>query len=240
MFKLLSGLISLLVYLAIGTVLLEITALAWGWQQGWITAEKIQKALRIAYGLEPEELTEILRDDSLAPRDMTYQEVRYYRSKITLDQDLRESSLGATADDFKHIDDLYSERRSRFERIRTKYEETMVRLQGAATDKSLDEVRSTIRSLKPEQAADQIVRMLELSRTTEDPKFRNDMIIILKTLPEGTQRKILAEFKTEERAPYLYDMLTQIRLGMPEVEAIRDTWDQLQRFRNRFPDSNVP
>jgi hypothetical protein len=66
------------------------------------------------------------------------------------------------------------------------------------------------------------------------------MIIILKTLPEGTQRKILAEFKTEERAPYLYDMLTQIRLGMPEVEAIRDTWDQLQRFRNRFPDSNVP
>jgi hypothetical protein len=240
MFKLLSGLISLLVYLAIGTVLVQSAALGWGWYQGWLTAEKLNKSLRIAYGLEPAELTELLRTDSLAPQDLNYPEVRYYRAKMILDQDLRESSLGATADDFKHIDALYSERRSRFERIRGNYEETMVRLQGAATDKSLEEVRATIRSLKPDQAADQIVRMLDLSRTTGDPKFRNDMIIILKTLPEGTQRKILAEFKTEERSPYLYDMLTQIRLGMPEVAAIRDTWDQLQRFRKRFPDSSVP
>lgn len=240
MIKLLSGLSSLLVYLATGTILFQTAIVVWSWTQGYLTSEKVQRAILIVYGLEPEDLKNSLQDDLLASPSLTYREIRQYRSKITLDQDLRESSLAGSADDFRYIDAEYSERRRRFERIRNDFEATMARLQGLATDKALNEIRETIKALKPEQAADQIIRMLELSRTSGDSRHRDDMVTILKTLPEGTQRKLLAEFKTEDRSPYLYEMLTQIRLGKPDVDAIRDTREKLQQYRQRFLDSGVP
>jgi flagellar motility protein MotE (MotC chaperone) len=194
----------------------------------------------VLYGLEPEDLKSSLQEEMLAPTSLAYQEIRHYRSKMMLDQDLRESSLVGSADDFKNIDAQFSERRRRFERIRDDFEATMARLQGASTDQALNEVRETIKSLKPEQAADQMVRMLELSRTAGEARYRDDMVTILKTLPEGTQRKLLAEFKDEERATYLYEMLTQIRLGKPDIDTIRSTREQLQQYRQRFFDSAVP
>jgi flagellar motility protein MotE (MotC chaperone) len=240
MIKLLAGLSSLFVYLAIGTVLFQSAGLLWAWRQGYLTTEKTQRALLVAYGLEPEDLKSSLQDEMLAPASLTYQEIRQYRSKMILDQDLRESSLVGSADDFRYIDAEYSERRRRLDRIRNDFEATMARLQGVATDKSLNEVRETIKSLKPDQAADQIVRMLELSRVSGDTRHRDDMVTILKTLPEATQRKLMAEFKTPERSAYLYEMLTQIRLGKPDVDAIRDTRDKLQQYRQRFLDLGVP
>jgi hypothetical protein len=240
MIKLLSGLSSVFVYLATATVVFQVASLAWAWQQGYLTSQKLNRAILVVYGLEPEDLTNSLQEEVLAPTSLTYREIRQYRSKITLDQDLRESSLVGSADDFRYIDAEYSERRRRFERIRNDFEATMARLQGLATDKALNEIRETIKALRPEQAADQIIRMLELSRTTGDSRHRDDMVTILKTLPEGTQRKLLAEFKAEDRSPYLYEMLTQIRLGKPDVDTIRDTREKLQQYRQRFLDSGVP
>jgi hypothetical protein len=240
MIKLISGLGSLFVYLAFGTVLFQTAGLGWAWSQGHLTSEKIQKVILVLYGLEPEDLKSSLEEEMLAPASLAYQEIRHYRSKMMLDQDLRESSLVGSADDFKNIDAQFSERRRRFERIRDDFEATMARLQGASTDQALNEVRETIKSLKPEQAADQMVRMLELSRTSGEARYRDDMVTILKTLPEGTQRKLLAEFKDDERAAYLYEMLTQIRLGKPDIDTIRSTREQLQQYRQRFFDSAVP
>ncbi|MDP1564476.1 MAG: hypothetical protein Q8M16_24105 [Pirellulaceae bacterium] len=240
MIKLLSGLASLFVYLAVGTVVFQAAGLAWAWKEGHLSSEKLQRAILVLYGLEPEDLKSSLQEEILAPAGLTHREIRQYRSKMTLDQDLRESSLVGTADDFKYIDAEYSERRRRFEQIRNDFETTIARLQGVATDKALSEVRETIKSLKPDQAADQIVRLLELSRTSGDSRHRDDMVTILKTLPGATQRKLLAEFTSEERSPYLYEMLTQIRLGKPDVDAIRDTRDKLQKYRQRFLDLGVP
>ncbi|MBL8891406.1 MAG: hypothetical protein JNL67_15610 [Planctomycetaceae bacterium] len=240
MIKLFSGLASLFIYLAMGTVLFETAGLAWAWSQGHLTTEKVQKSILVLYGLEPEDLKNQLQEEVLAPTGLTYQEIRQYRSKMTLDQDLRESSLVGSADDFKNIDAEYSERRRRFERMRNDFEATMAKLQGAATDKALSEVRDTIKSLRPDQAVDQIIRMLELSRSSGDPRHRDDMVTILKTLPEATQRKLLAEFKTEERSPYLYEMLTQIRLGKPDIDTIQQARENLQQYRQRFLDSGVP
>jgi hypothetical protein len=66
------------------------------------------------------------------------------------------------------------------------------------------------------------------------------MVTIVKTLPAATQKKLLSEFQTEERSTYLYDMLTQIRLGMPDVETIREARNRLQQYQQRFPDSGEP
>lgn len=240
MAKLLAGLISLFTYLAIGTVLVEAGTLGFLWWNGSLTAEKTEQMVRILYGVDDSMTRDLLRAETPPPPSLTYDEIRHYRAKMNLDQDLRESSLYGSADDFDYIDSEYAERRRRFERIRRDFDTNMARLQGAATDRSLTEVRDTLRSLKPDQAADQMVRLLEQSRSTGNLQQRDDMVTILKTLPAATQKKLLAEFQTEERSTYLYDMLTQIRLGMPDVETIRETRNRLQQYQQRFPDSGEP
>lgn len=240
MFKLLSGLASLLIYLMIGTVLFQTGALGWAWWQGHLTADRVKQSALVLYGLDPTDLKASLTDEPLAPTSLTYSDIQNYRSKMTLDLDLRESSLVGSADDLAQIDGELAGRRRRFERIRTDFESTMARLQGAAADQTLKEVRDTIKSLKPDQAADQFVRLINRSRTTGESRFRDDMVTILKTLPEATQRKILAEFKAEDKAAYLYEMLTQIRLGMPDIEAIRSTRTQLEQYRRRSLEPGIP
>lgn len=240
MFKLLSGLASLCIYLMIGTVLFQTGALALAWWQGHLNADRVKQSALVLYGLDPTDLKASLTEEPLAPPTLTYSDIQNYRSKMTLDLDLRESSLVSSADDLSQIDGELANRRRRFERIRTDFESTMARLQGAATDRSLKEVRDTIKSLKPDQAADQFVRLINRSRMTGETRYRDDMVTILKTLPEATQRKILAEFKTEDKAEYLYEMLTQIRLGMPDVDAIRSTRTRLEQYRRRSLEPGIP
>jgi hypothetical protein len=240
MFKLLSGLASLFIYFMIGTVLFQTGALAWAWWQGLLTADRVKQSTLVLYGLDPTDLKASLIEEPLATPTLTYSDIQNYRSKMTLDLDLRESSLVSSADDLTQIEGELASRRRRFERIRTDFESTMARLQGAATDQTLKEVRDTFKSLKPEQAAEQFVRLIDRSRTSGEMRYRDDMVTILKTLPEATQRKILAEFKNEDKAEYLYEMLTQIRLGMPDVDAIRSTRTRLEQYRRRSLEPGIP
>jgi len=240
MLKLLSGLISLFVYFSIGTILVQAVAAVYLWQHGQLNSETLHQITQIMYGLEAQELAGTYNKDSLADHKLTHPEIQRYRSKMTLNQDLRESSLIGGADDLKHIEAAFTDRRRRFDRLRGNFEDRLTRLQGAASDQALVEVRETIKSLRPEQAADQIVRMLQLSEANGDPRYRDDMVTILKTLPPGIQKKVLAEFKPEARAPYLYDMLTQLRLGRPDIDVIRQARGELRQYRQRSLDPGVP
>lgn len=241
MLKLLSGLVSLFVYFCCGTLLVEAGLLGYLWYQGILTTENNQAAIRALYGLERTEIAQEFLYDSLAPTPHSYDDIRQYRLKITLDQDLRESSLVAGVDDLQYIEEAFDERKRRFKRLSEGFEESYAELQGAASDASIVEMRNTMAALRPEQTADQMIRMLDLSRQTGDPQFRNDMVTILKSLPAANQKKVLAEFDTAEKAPYLLEMLHQIRLGMPEVSVVRETRKELQKYSSRINNnSGVP
>lgn len=234
MIKLLSGLFSLFVYFSCGTVLFEAAILGYLYYKEIPNPERNQAAIRVLYGLEKTELAKDIIVDSLAPPPQSYRQIRQYRLKITLDQDLRESSLGAGVDDLQYIEEAFDERRRRFKRLSESFQDSYAKLQGAASDASIIEMRNTIAALRPEQAAEQIIRMLDMSRDTGDPQLRNDMVTILKSLPTGTQKKVLAEFKDDDKVPYMLEMLEQIRLGMPEISVVRETRQELQNFRNRI------
>lgn len=240
MLKLLSGLFSLFVYFCCGTVLVQATVVGMLWYKGVLTEERNQSAIRVLYGLERSEIAEDFLFHSIVVPPQSYDSIRQYRLKITLDQDLRESSMVAGVDDLQYLDEAFAERKRRFNRLREDFKDSYGQLQGAASDESIIELRNTIASLRPEQAADQFVRMLDQSKKTGDPQFRNDMVTILKTLPATTQKKLLAEFKKEDKAPYLLEMLNQIRLGMPDISVVRETRQELQQYSNRINNSGGP
>lgn len=238
MLKLLSGLFSLFVYFCCGTLLVEIGIVAFLWKEGIMTAERNQAALRAIYGLERTEIAEQIILDSLAPTPRSYDDIRQIRLKVTLNQDLRESCLTAGDDDLKYIEEAFEDRKRRFSRLKNTYDARNAQLKGAASDDSIVELRNLMAAMQPDQASDLFVTMLDKSRQESDPKFRNDMVTILKSLPAQTQKKLLAEFQAEEKSPYLLEMLNQIRLGMPDISVVRDTRKELQNYSNRATDNN--
>jgi hypothetical protein len=64
---------------------------------------------------------------------------------------------------------------------------------------------------------------------------KRDVVTILKAMPLDKRKKILAEFKSEEEAEKLHDILKQIREGVPDTALIRETRAQLAKFSPSSP-----
>jgi hypothetical protein len=86
-----------------------------------------------------------------------------------------------------------------------------------------------IESLQPKAAKDQLLRILDSPDVPAETAL-NQVVTIFKNLAIDKRKKIVSEFK-ETDSQKLQDILRQIRLGMPEVDVLRDTRMRLQEFR---------
>ena len=69
----------------------------------------------------------------------------------------------------------------------------------------------------------------------EDPQFDPQealriVVARFKNMPLEKRKKLVAEFKTDREAERLQEVLTQIRLGVPDIDTIRETRQQLDTF----------
>ena len=81
-------------------------------------------------------------------------------------------------------------------------------------NESLKEVQRTIESLGPEQAKEQLKKMLEGEQ-------KDDVVAIVKGMALDKRKKILGEFTGEEEANQLHEILTSIRAGEPTAGLIQ-------------------
>ena len=85
---------------------------------------------------------------------------------------------------------------------------------------SLKELQRTLEAIKPAQAKEQIVKMLE-------DDAMDDVVTILKSMAIDKRKKIIAEFKAGPDTEWLYDILKNIRMGEPLVSQIKEAQDQI-------------
>jgi hypothetical protein len=88
---------------------------------------------------------------------------------------------------------------------------------------SLREVQLTLESLKPKQAKEQIIRMIEAADMA-------DVVNIMKQMSLDKRRKILAEFESEPEQEPLFQILTNIRQGEPLVSRVSQVRSELMQL----------
>jgi hypothetical protein len=232
--KLMSG---TLLYFCLATVVAEGGALALLASQGVLTKTKLFNALAALYGVDLHELEKTTTAEHQPPphEQPAFEEVIKKRALLSRDLDLRDTAVDKALIDVRALMAQLKTERERYDQLKQQFDARLAQLEQVFTDNSLQEVQRTLEVMQPKQAKDQILRMLEEASPADRERVQRDVVTILKSMPLDKRKKILTEFKTEEEAEKLYEILKQIREGVPDTTLIRETRAELAQFSPTRP-----
>jgi hypothetical protein len=142
----------------------------------------------------------------------------------SLDLDLRQTAVANGLETLNAIESHLELETTRFEDLKKSYAAKLKELEDEEQATSLKELQRTLEAIRPDQAKEQILKMLE------NDDAMDDVVTILKNMALDKRKKIIAEFKQGSDSDKLYEILKNIRLGEPTVSQIQDARDQLKQF----------
>jgi len=221
--RLLSGVTALLVYFSVATLLTAATGAAYLRFTGKLDNHKIQKLLAIARGQEehataPEAKNPAAND----PVQTSYQERAEARGLAARDLELREQALKGGLGLIQSEKDIVLSEKERFDGRVSAFHKQLDALRAEALLSGRGNVRQILENMKPKQAKEQVLKMIEVEEM-------NEVVLLLSSLPTSKQAKIVSEFKSEEEASKLGEILRLIRQSVPEVSLIDRTKQQINK-----------
>ena len=164
-----------------------------------VTGDQVEKAFQQA-------------QDSPMP---THEEVLQQRAKMSLELQNQNDSIQREKDMVNKLLAELASKTSEFDRRRQDFYSKVDDLEKKLVKESLKEVQRTIEELVPDQAKEQLVRMLQAERM-------DDVIAIVKVLDPAKRKKILNEFAEPEETDKLHDVLMRMLAGEPTASLIKD------------------
>jgi hypothetical protein len=218
-------------YVGIATLLAEGGLLLVLYQRGLLHEQLAQNLLTVAYDIPVGEIYEDLaaKAQPVKKEMISFAEVQEARMLTALDLDLRQMATDKGLLDVRELAVLLNQERGRYSMVKNRFDQEWRNLQQGASDTALRSLQHKIETLQPKAAKDQLLRILD-SPDVPPEKALNQVVTIFKNLAIDKRKKIVEEFEDRD-AQRLQDILRQIRLGMPEVNVLRETRVRLQEFR---------
>jgi len=164
-----------------------------------VTGEQVERAFQNARDIPVPSHEEILRERARMSVELQNQQNAIQREKESASQLLSE---------------LMS-RTSEFDRRRQEFFTKVDQMEQKLVEESLQQVQRTIEELSPEQAKDQLVRMLAVDRL-------DDVVAIIKVMDPAKRKKVLGEFADREDTDKLHEMLMRMLAGEPAASVVQD------------------
>jgi hypothetical protein len=216
--------------LSIGTVLAQAMGLGYCWSQGWLEPSRLERWLAVAQGKARIVMPDEERKEETPDRLQAVALVDVARARAIKGRDfeLREQSLQNQVEEFQLDRTKLADERSRYTQVKTAFEKELNELRAATLSNDAETTRLIIENMKPKQAKEQIVLMM-------DAGSMKDVVALISAMAPAKRAKLLAEFKTPEENERLAKILTLIRTGEPELTLIDEAKTQLQPVPNQGP-----
>jgi HD superfamily phosphohydrolase len=211
-------------YFCIATILAQGVMIGYLWSSGRVDARRFAKAAAVLQGLniDASTLATSSTDDDATVRTVSLSDIDESRATRLRQLELREQSLLNGLKQIRFERDKLTEERDRFERVYEKFKEQLAKDKVDALAKGNENARLLLESIKPKQAKELIMKMLEAEEIEQ-------VVTMFGAMPIAKRAKIAAEFKTEEEAQKLDEIVRRIRQGLPEAAIIEDAQRQLQQ-----------
>lgn len=213
---------AIVAYFCIGTVLAAALGFGYLWSKGEMNADKLTAMIAAAKGIGLTDAGKVRNDkdsegDSEQP---SIEDVARARAMKLRDVELREQALRQHVENLKFEQTKLSDENGRYNRMREAFDAELKSLRTGAIATNEENARLILENVKPKQAKDQILRMINNGEM-------QDVVMILSAMPITKRSKIISEFKTDQESVKLAELLKLIREGVPEVDLIDETKKQL-------------
>lgn len=217
---------SLFMYFCTATVLALAIGLAYAYSNGLLDRPKVVRMAAIAHGVELSELmpgdeVKLDEDDGEQP---SYQDIEEVRALKSRDLDLKLQLIAVQFKEFQHLQDKLKTDRERYEIVRSGFQQDLEEMKKSTTSGGVAEVRLALESIKPRQAKDQILRMVERGEI-------NQVVTLVSGMEDNKRAKIFSEFRDEDESKIMSDILRLIRVGGQQARLIENTQEKLDRAR---------
>lgn len=222
--RLIRSLAALFAYFCVATLIAQASALVYFRATGQLDDQKLAGMLNVLRGVPPAPAEKQPDQPTQNPalQEQPSLEDREARHDLTARNiELREQAIKSALDRVFYEKKTLTEEKDRYELIKRTFEGQLAALREGALSSGRESVRLIWENIKPKQAKEQILRML-------DNKELNEVVTILTAMPISKRAKIVSEFKSPDEAQKLDEILSQILNGAPEVDLIDDTTDQVK------------
>jgi hypothetical protein len=220
--KLLGALVSLLVYTCVATVIAA-AILAGYYGRAWhLNREKLIQMLAIAQGVDLAALREQARGDREEPsmEQVSYGQILETRAVKTRNLELREQALRSGLQHLQVDQHQLAEEKKRLGGLREGFEGKLLAMQNGAVANGREDTRRTLETIKPKQAKELLVQML-------DQKEMDEVVVLMSGMTDAKRAKIIAEFRSPSEVESLGEVLRRIRQGMPAASMAENTQKQI-------------
>lgn len=222
--KLFSLLSSAFLYFCVATIIAQAVALASLWSKGALDRSRVYRVLAALHGVDvvtmQAQLNAQVKD--VQKEQASFAERAEIQTLESLDLDLRETAIDKGLLDLRNLQTTVQVDQAEFRDQRQAYDTKLKDLAAQEQASAMKQLQRTIEAMRPAQAKEQLVKMLE-------DKAMGDVVTLVKNMSMDKQKKIIAEFKEGADADQLYEILKNIRAGEPVVSQIQDAREQLQR-----------
>lgn len=228
--KLLSALGLWLAYFALASLVSQLIVAGYLLGTGQLNAQRCGQVLAIIQGTEMVSADQASRAAAQAEAitQVSLEDVAAARAAKQRDLELKEQALRKGLDVLDAKTLALLQEKQDFDAARVDFEKKLREMREGAVAQGEENVRSIIANLKPRQAKDQLLQMIEKGEM-------NDVVSILATMTATKRTKIVSEFKTEEEAKQLDEILRLMRKGQPLVDTIGQTQDRLRQPQRSNP-----
>jgi hypothetical protein len=184
--RLLDTAASLLVYALAATLVAELIIAAYLWWAWQLDAQKLARIVAAAQGAElAGAASGETAPDEAPPEEVSYQAIVDRRARLFRDLELRELALTNAIAQLAFDRRQLAESQAEQTRLVKRFQTELAAVQEGAEAAGREVVRSTLQSLQPAQAKQQLFEMLEAGEIDE-------VVLLLADMPASNRGKILA------------------------------------------------
>jgi vacuolar-type H+-ATPase subunit I/STV1 len=220
--RLLKKLMSTVLYFSLATLIAETIIIAQLWVKWDMNRDRLIQMLAVARGIDVSALGGDQEQEATSGEQISHSEVLEVRAAKATDLQLREQALDNALAQMQAEQQQLATARAAYARLHAEYEAQLAELQQGAEATGREQVRRILESVKPKQAKELLVEMLDKNESTA-------VVMLLREMSDSKRAKIISEFETAEETQKIDDVLRQIRQGTPEADLAGAARRQLDR-----------
>src|SRR4051812_3102766 len=190
--RLLGKLSAFFAYLCVATLIAQGSAIVYLRATGRLDDQRLARVSDALRGIEPPPKTEEKKTDIKDPsltEEPSLEERTAVRDLAARNLEIREQAVKSSLDRVLYEKNSLTEEKDRYEHIKTSFESKLIALREGALSTGRESVRLIWENIKPKQAKEQMLKMIE-------NKELNEVVTILGAMPISKRAKIVSEFKS--------------------------------------------